>query len=44
MFILQEGKGPIDPINGGIPVMVVQYSLWGLPPKYQIGIGKKMKV
>jgi hypothetical protein len=39
-FALQEGKGPIHPINGGIPVMVVQHSLWDLPTRHQVGIGK----
>jgi hypothetical protein len=40
-FELPKGKGRRVPINGGIPVMVVQYSLWDLPPKSQAEIGRK---
>ena len=36
-----KGKGLRDPINGGIPVMVVQYSLWDLPPESQAETRKK---
>jgi hypothetical protein len=40
-FELPKGKGARDPVNGGIPVMVVQYSLWDLPPESRTQIGKK---
>jgi hypothetical protein len=40
-FELPKGKGPRDPINGGIPVMVVQYSLWDLPSKSRAEVGEK---
>jgi hypothetical protein len=36
-FELPKGKGPRDPINGGIPV---QYSLLDLPPKSREEVGK----
>lgn len=39
-FELPKGKGSRDPINGGIPVMVVQYSLWDLPSKSRAQIGE----
>ena len=40
-FELPKGKGPRDPNNGGIPVMVLHYSLWDLPPKSRAEIVKK---
>jgi hypothetical protein len=40
-FELPKGKGSRDPINGGIPVMAVQYSLWDLPSKSRPQIGQK---
>ncbi|HKW62145.1 MAG TPA: hypothetical protein VJN89_06340 [Candidatus Acidoferrum sp.] len=36
-----ESKGLRDPKNGGIPVMVVEYTLADLPPKYQAEIPLK---
>lgn len=38
---LPKRKGPRDPVNGGIPTMVLNYSLWDLPPKSQAEIVKK---
>jgi hypothetical protein len=40
-FELPKGKGSRNPANGGIPVMVVQYSLWDLPSKSRAQIGGK---
>lgn len=40
-FELPKGKGPRDPIDGGIPAMVLNYSLWDLPPKSQAELVKK---
>jgi len=40
-FELPKGKGPRDPLNGGEPNMVVQYSLWDLPPKARTELGEK---
>jgi hypothetical protein len=40
-FELPKGKGPRDPVNGGIPVMVVQYSIWDLPPESRAEIRSK---
>lgn len=36
-----KGKGLRDPQNGGIPVMVVEYTLWDLPTKSQAEIPTK---
>lgn len=40
-FELPKGKGQRDPIDGGIPAMVLNYSLWDLPPKSQAELVKK---
>lgn len=40
-FDLPAGKGPRDPKTGGEPVMVVEYTLWDLPPESQAGIPTK---
>ncbi len=40
-FELPKGNGPHDANSGGDPVMVVHYSLWDLPPKFQTEVEKQ---